>query len=169
MKFERFIHSSMVIREWGERLGFWRDEKGVVWSGMRKDVINSIRGCPSCQKSRSTVKESFQGWRHVTESCLPFEEVFLLHWWCGELTDLRMMRGSEIYWLLLITSQNSLNYFQFGQWMLQCQLQGAWFKYLREMDTWDLFFLGLIVVQISLVMFAKLYWSCGAEQILTVG
>jgi hypothetical protein len=34
-----------------------------------------------------------------------------------------MMRGSEIYWLLLITSQNSLNYFQFGQWMLQCQLQ----------------------------------------------
>jgi hypothetical protein len=46
-------------------------ENGSTWPGMRKDVVEFIRGCRVCQKSRVTVKECIATDCHVIESFDP--------------------------------------------------------------------------------------------------
>jgi hypothetical protein len=48
---------------------------GLVWKGMRADVVDFVQSCPLCQKSRATCREGDVPERHVIESFEPFEEI----------------------------------------------------------------------------------------------
>jgi hypothetical protein len=48
---------------------------GLVWKGMRADVVDFVQSCPLCQKSRATCREGDVPERHVIESFELFEEI----------------------------------------------------------------------------------------------
>jgi Fe-S cluster biogenesis protein NfuA len=155
----RKVHGSIIGHHGISRTIKLLKDNGKVWPKMRQDVVQFIRGCSACQKSRMTVKECFDTDYHVIESFSPFEEVSI-DYMVGLPKD---VEGFEIVLVVVDNFQSSLNYFLSKQWM-QCQQQSVWSRYghiksIRSDRGSN--FIGEVC--------KELLQLCGTSQVLTVG